>query len=219
MNSWLALKKHWKWFIHKGQIVEGDINDSSDENFDPYSEETDADTDTEVGTESGEEADDALPAHEPQQHVSDTYMGEEVNYFSWNPMSEHPMWGFSPFSITPEKTTASDTSLAFHVSWTLFVVFIVVVRPVKTHFCIFTFSIACLWLNIISPVSSVTLVVIECNVEHFWAAKEHLVHIFLMGAKVLKIGKNWTRFSPPRWFVNYLIFLFKYTLLYIASTH
>ena len=69
--------------IHtQGSDVEGDINDSSDENFDPYSEETDADTDTEVGTESGEEADDALPAHEPQQHVSDTYMGEEVNYFS-----------------------------------------------------------------------------------------------------------------------------------------
>ena len=62
--------------------VEEDINDSFDENFDPYSEETDVDTDTEVGADSGEEADDALPAHEPQQHESDTYMGEEVDYFS-----------------------------------------------------------------------------------------------------------------------------------------
>ena len=78
----------------QGSDVEEDINDSSDENVDPYSEETDVDTDTEVGADSGEEADDALPAHEPQQHESDTYMGEEVDYFSWNPMSERPMWGF-----------------------------------------------------------------------------------------------------------------------------
>ena len=82
----------------------------------------------------------------------------------------------------------------------------VVVHPVKTHFCIFTFSITCLWLNITSPVFSVTLVVLECDVKHFWAAKEHLVHIFLMGAKVLKIGKNWRPFSPPRWLVNYFLF-------------
>ena len=65
--------------IHtQGSDVEEDINDSSNENFDPYS----VDTDTEVGADSGEEADDALPAHEPQQHESDTYMGEEVDYFS-----------------------------------------------------------------------------------------------------------------------------------------
>ena len=69
--------------IHtQGSDVEEDINDSSDENFDPYSEETDVDTDTEVGADSGKEADDALPAHKPQQHTSDTCMGEEVNYFS-----------------------------------------------------------------------------------------------------------------------------------------
>ena len=178
----VSVEEAWEMIHTQGSDVEEDVIDSSDENFNPYSEETDADTDTEVGAESGEEADDALPAHKPQQQEFDTHMGEDVDYFSWNPMSEHPMWGFSPFLITPEKTTASDTSLAFRVSWTLFVVFIVV-RPVKTHFCIFTFSIACLWLNIISPVSSVTLVVLECDVEHFWAAKEHLVHIFLMGAK------------------------------------
>ena len=108
--------------IHtQGSDVEEDINDSSDENFDPYSEETDVDTDTEVGADSGEEADDAFPAYKPQQGVSDsdadTYMGEEVDYFSWNPtvfsgaeiqclkmISEV----FSPFSFsfTPEKTTA-----------------------------------------------------------------------------------------------------------------
>ena len=63
----------------QGSDVEEDINDSSDENFDPYSEETDVDTDTEVGADNGEEADDALPAHEPQQYESDTYMGEEVD--------------------------------------------------------------------------------------------------------------------------------------------
>ena len=73
--------------IHtQGSDVEQDINDSSEENFDPYSEETDVDTDTEVGADSSEEADNALPAHEPQQHKSDsdadTYMGEEVDYFS-----------------------------------------------------------------------------------------------------------------------------------------
>ena len=84
--------------IHtQGSDVEEDINNSSNENFDPYSEETDVDTDTEVGADSGEEADDALPAHEPQQHKSDlhadTYMGEEVDYFSWNPMSEHAIRG------------------------------------------------------------------------------------------------------------------------------
>ena len=55
--------------IHtQGSAVEEDIKDSSDENFDPFSEETDVDTDAEVGADSGEEADDALPAHEPQQH-------------------------------------------------------------------------------------------------------------------------------------------------------
>ena len=65
--------------IHtQGSDVEEDINDSSDENFDPYS----VDTDTEVDADSSEEADDALPAHEPQQHESDTYMEEEVNYSS-----------------------------------------------------------------------------------------------------------------------------------------
>ena len=67
----------------QGSDVEEDINNSSDENFDPYSEETDVDTNTEVGADSGQEA---LPAHEPQQHESDsdadTYMGEEVDYFS-----------------------------------------------------------------------------------------------------------------------------------------
>ena len=54
--------------------------DSSDKNFNPYSEETDADTNTEGGADSGEEADDALPAHEPKQDEydldADTYMGE-----------------------------------------------------------------------------------------------------------------------------------------------
>ena len=80
--------------IHtQGPDVEEDINNSSGENFDPYSEETVVDTDTEVGADSGEEADDALPAHKPQQHEFDTYMGEEVNYFSGNPMSEHPIRG------------------------------------------------------------------------------------------------------------------------------
>ena len=73
--------------IHtQGSDVKEDMSDSSDANFDPYSEETDVDTNTEVGTDSGEEADDALPAHEPQQHESDsdadTYMGEEVDCFS-----------------------------------------------------------------------------------------------------------------------------------------
>ena len=69
--------------IHtQGSDVEEDIKDSSDENFNPYSEETDVDTDTEVGADSGKEADDALPAYEPQQHKSETYMGEEVDYFS-----------------------------------------------------------------------------------------------------------------------------------------
>ena len=52
--------------IHtQGSDVKEDINDSSDKNFDPYSEETDVDTDTEVGADSGEEADDALPGHKP----------------------------------------------------------------------------------------------------------------------------------------------------------
>ena len=51
--------------IHtQGSDVEEDINDSSHENFDPYS----VDNDTEVGADSGKEADDALSAHEPQQH-------------------------------------------------------------------------------------------------------------------------------------------------------
>ena len=67
-----------------------------------------------------------------------------------------------PFLFTLEMTTASDTSLAFCVQLTIFVV-----HPVKICFCIFTFSIACLRLNIISPVSSVTLVELECDVEHF----------------------------------------------------
>ena len=35
---------------------------------------------------------------------------------------------------------------------------------------------------------------------------EHLVHIFLMGANVLKIGNKLRPFSPPRWLVNYFIF-------------
>ena len=47
---------------------------------------TAVDTDTEVGADSSEEADNALPAQEPQQHESDsdadTCMGEEVDYFS-----------------------------------------------------------------------------------------------------------------------------------------
>ena len=104
--------------IHtQGSDVEEDINDSPDENFNPYSEETDVDTDTEVGNDSGEEADDALPAHEPQQHESDTYMGADVDYFSWNPILNILSEVFSPFSFsfTPEKTTTSDTSLAFCV--------------------------------------------------------------------------------------------------------
>ena len=72
--------------IHtQGSDVEEDINDSSNENFDPYSEKAEVDTGTEVGTDSGEEADDALLAQDPQQHKSDsdadTYMGEEVDYF------------------------------------------------------------------------------------------------------------------------------------------
>ena len=78
----LSVEEAFKIIHTQGSDVEEDINDSSDENFNPYSEETDVDTNTEVGAESGEEADDALPAHEPQQHESDTYMGEEVDYFS-----------------------------------------------------------------------------------------------------------------------------------------
>ena len=90
----VSVKEALEMIHTQGSDVEEDINDSSDENFDPYSEETDVDTDTEVGIDSGEEADDALPAHEPQQHEYDTYIGEEVDYFSWNPMSEHPVRGF-----------------------------------------------------------------------------------------------------------------------------
>ena len=71
--------------IHtQGSDVEEDIKDSSDENFEPYSEETDVDTKTEVGADSSEEADDALPAHKPDSDA-DTCMGEEIDYFSWNP--------------------------------------------------------------------------------------------------------------------------------------
>ena len=55
--------------------------------------------------------------------------------------------------------------------------------------------------------SSVTLVVLEFDVEHSLAAKEHLVHISLMGCESAKNGeKNWRPFSPPRWLVNYFIF-------------
>ena len=82
-SEWLVSVEEALEMIHtQGSDVEEDINDPSDENFNTYSEETDVDTDTEVGAESGEEADNALPAHEPQQHESDTYMGEEVDYFS-----------------------------------------------------------------------------------------------------------------------------------------
>ena len=94
-SEWLVSVEEALEMIHtQGSDVEEAINNSSNENFDPYSEETDVDTDTEVGADSGKEADVALPAHKPQQHESDTYMGEEVDYFSWNPMSEHPIRGF-----------------------------------------------------------------------------------------------------------------------------
>ena len=94
----VSVEKALEMIHTQGSDVEEDINNSSDENFNPYSEETDVDSDTEVGADRGEEAEDALPAHEPQQNESDsdddTYMGEEVNYFSWNPMSEHAIRGF-----------------------------------------------------------------------------------------------------------------------------
>ena len=101
----------------QGSDVEEDITNSSDENFDPYTEETDVDTDTEVGADSGEEADNALPAHKPQQHESDTYMGKRSTILAETPCLNILSELFSPFSfsITPEKTTASDTSLAFCV--------------------------------------------------------------------------------------------------------
>ena len=102
--------------IHtQGSDVEEDINDSSDENFNPYSEDTDVDTDTEMGADSGEEADDALPTHEPQQHKSDTYMGKRSTISAETPCLNILSEVFSPFSFTPEKTTASDTSQAFCV--------------------------------------------------------------------------------------------------------
>ena len=99
--------------IHtQGSDVEEDINDSSDENFNPYS----VDNDIEVGADSGEEADDALPAHEPQQHESDTW-GKRSTILAETPCLNILSEVFSPFSFsfTPEKTTASDTSLAFCV--------------------------------------------------------------------------------------------------------
>ena len=92
----------------QGSDVEADINDSSDENFNPHSAETDVDTDTEVGADSGEEADDVLPAHEPQQHESDTYMGKRSTILAETPCLNIPSEVFLPFSFTPEKTTASD---------------------------------------------------------------------------------------------------------------
>ena len=63
--------------------VEEDISDSSDEDFDLYSEETDVGSDTEVGADSGEE-EEAVPAHEPQQVSdlnTDTEIREEVSDF------------------------------------------------------------------------------------------------------------------------------------------
>ena len=99
--------------IHtQGSDVEEDINDSSNENFDPYS----VDTDTEVGADNGEEADDALPAHEPPQHESLTLTGgKRLTILAEAPYLNILSEVFSPFSFsfTPEKTTASDTSLAF----------------------------------------------------------------------------------------------------------
>ena len=99
--------------IHtQGSDVEEDINDSSDGNFNPYS----VDNDIEVGADSGEEADDALPAHKPQQHESDTW-GKRSTILAETPCLNILSEVFSPFSFsfTPEKTTASDTSLAFCV--------------------------------------------------------------------------------------------------------
>ena len=82
-SEWLVSVEEALEMTHtQGSDVEEDINDSSDENFDTCSEETDVDTNTEVGADSGEEADNALPAHEPQQHESDSYVGEEADYFS-----------------------------------------------------------------------------------------------------------------------------------------
>ena len=107
-SEWLVSVEEALEMIHtQGSDAEEDIKDSSDENFDPYIEETDVDTDTEMGAYSGKEADNALPAHEPQQHKSDsdadTYMGEEVDYFSWNPMSEHAIRGFLAILIHSRK--------------------------------------------------------------------------------------------------------------------
>ena len=85
-SEWLVSVEEALEMIHtQGSDVEEDINNSSDENFDPYSEETDVDTDTEVGADSGEEADDALPAHQPQQHKSDTYMGKRSTILAETP--------------------------------------------------------------------------------------------------------------------------------------
>ena len=72
---------------------------------------------TEVGADSGEEADNALPSHEPQQHESDTYMRKRSTILAETPCLNILSEVFSPFSFsfTPEKTTASDTSLAFCV--------------------------------------------------------------------------------------------------------
>ena len=64
--------------------VKEDISDSSDEDFDPYSEETEVDSDTEVGEDSGEVDDEDVPAHEPQQVSdldTDTEMGKEIEDF------------------------------------------------------------------------------------------------------------------------------------------
>ena len=63
--------------------------------------------------------------------------------------------------------------------------------------------------------SSVTLVVLECDGEHFCAAKEHLVNIFLMGAKVLKIGKKLETFFTTKMASKSLYFFVQiYTTLH-----
>ena len=67
-SEWLvSVEEALEMIRTQGSDIEEDIN-NSDENFDPYGEETDVDT--------------------------DTYMGVEVDYFSWNPMSEHAIRGF-----------------------------------------------------------------------------------------------------------------------------
>ena len=79
------------------------------------------DTDTEVGADSSEEADNALPA----QSLSNTSLirmltlawGKRSTILAETPCLNMLSEVFSPFSFsfTPEKTTASDTSLAFCV--------------------------------------------------------------------------------------------------------